>query len=173
MVRAVISSFEIFAGVLAPEVVTKTSMNKVLRVLGRIVLVALLFAVGAIAYSTWSGHTRWYFRVSGQVLVDGHETTGYMHANTDKTLLLVTRTDEARPETYLVFLGATHRVLDCGEWHPLRFLPFPVGDVNPPCTVSIVDPAKVHDRPASANVTTGRNFIEFSSKSGKKVRAQW
>jgi hypothetical protein len=147
-------------------------MNNLLRVLGRIVVVALLVAAVTVAYSAWRGNMSWYFRVNGQVAVDGHETTGYMHANTDKTLLLLTRTDEARPETYLVSLAQPTTVIDCGEWHPVRFLPFPVRE-NPPCTASTVDPGKVHDPPVSVNITTGRNFVEFSTKSGKKVRAQW
>ena len=90
-----------------------------------------------------------------------------------KTILLLTRTDDSRPETYLVSLGPRKTVFDCGEWHPLRFLPFPVGDVNPPCTIFTVDPTKVHDPPTAATPTTGRNFIEFITVSGKKVRAQW
>ncbi len=148
-------------------------MRKLLRTLGTLVLLALLWFAGSLAYSTWRGYAHWYFRVNGQVVVNGHETSGYLHANTDKTLLLLTRTDGSRPETYLVSLGPSKTVLDCGEWHPLRFLPFPVGDVNPPCTVSASDPAKVHDPPTTATLTSGRNFIEFSTASGKKVKALW
>jgi hypothetical protein len=145
-------------------------MKKVCRVLGVILFVGLLFLIGSLAYSTWRGTISWYFRVDGQVVVNGHETTGYMHANTDKTLLLLTRTDDAKAEAYLVSLGPTKTVTDCGEGHPVRFLSFPVE--NPPCSVFNVNPLKIHD-PASANVTTGRNFIEFSTRSGKKVRGQW
>jgi hypothetical protein len=109
-------------------------MKNFLRALGRMAVIAVLFLLAAIVYSTWYGYTRWYFRVDGQVLVNGQKTTGYLHANTDKTILLLTRTDDSRPETYLVSLGQTKTVLDCGEWHPLRFLPFPIGDLNPPCS---------------------------------------
>src|SRR5580765_7363032 len=101
-------------------------MRNLFRALGLIAFLALLVIVGSIAYSTWRGYTRWYFRVDGHVVVNGHETNGYMHANTDKTLLLVTRTDDSKPETYLVWLGPTKTVTDCGEWHPLRFLPVPI-----------------------------------------------
>lgn len=135
-------------------------------------VIAALLLVAAIVYSTWRGYTRWYFRVDGQVLVNGQKTTGYLHANTDKTILLLTRTDDSRPETYLVSLGPTKTIIDCGEWHPLRFLPFPIGGLNPPCSM-FTDPAKIHDPAATATATTGRNFIEFSTTSGKKVRAQW
>jgi hypothetical protein len=148
-------------------------MKRLLRALGAVLFLALLFVAGSLTYSTWRGYTRWYFRVNGQVVVNGRQTSGYLHANTDKTLLMLTRTDEARTETYLISLGTTKRAFDCGEWHPLHFLPSPVGDVNPPCTVYTVDPTKVHDPPTAATPTTGRNFIEFTTASGKKVRAQW
>jgi hypothetical protein len=141
--------------------------------MGVVAFLALLFAVGSIAYSTWRGYTHWYFRVNGQVVVDGHKTSGYLHANPDKTLLILTRTDDTRVESYLVSLGPTKTVFDCGDWHPLRFLPFPVGDVNPPCTVFSVDPAKIRDPPINGTVTAGRNFVEFSTASGKRVRGQW
>jgi hypothetical protein len=148
-------------------------MKKLLRTLGVILFAGLLFAVGSLAYSTWRGHISWYFRVDGQVVVNGRETSGYLHANSQKTILLLTRTDDSRPETYLISLGPTRTILDCGAWHPLRFLPFPVGNVNLPCTASTIDPAKVRDPPDTATVTSGRDFIEFSTASGKKVRGQW
>ncbi|HKV81878.1 MAG TPA: hypothetical protein VJP02_27270 [Candidatus Sulfotelmatobacter sp.] len=147
-------------------------MKTFFHALGRIAFLALLLAVGAIVYSTWRGYIRWYFRVDGQVLVDGQKTTGYLHTNTGKTILLLTRTDNSRPETYLVSLGPTKTIIDCGEWHPLRFLPFPIGDLNPPCS-KFTDPVKIHDPPTTATATAGRKFIEFSTTSGKKVRAQW
>jgi hypothetical protein len=148
-------------------------MKKFIRALGVIVFLSLLLAFASLAYSTWRGYIRWYFRVDGKVLVNARETSGYLHANSQKTILLLTRADDSRPETYLISLGPTKTVFDCGAWHPLRFLPFPVGDVNPPCTVLTVEPTKVHDPPTSGTVTTGRNFIEFSTASGKRVRGEW
>jgi hypothetical protein len=117
-------------------------MKTLLRALGRIAILALLFVIGSIVYSTWHGYMRWYFRVDGQVLVDGQKTTGHLHANTDKTILLLTRTDGSRPETYLVSLGPTKTIIDCGEWHPLRFLPIPIGDQSPPVLGSTSTPQK-------------------------------
>jgi hypothetical protein len=155
------------------SVVTKTVVKKLARALGVVVFLALLIVVGSIAYSAWRGSIGCYFRVGGQVVVNARETSGYLHANSQKTILLLTRTDDSRPETYLVSIGPTKTVFDCGDWHPLRFLPFPVGDVNPPCTVFTVDPAKVHDPPITGTVTTGRNFVEFSTASGKRIRGQW
>jgi hypothetical protein len=144
-------------------------MKTFLRALGTFVFLAVLLLAGATWYSTARGHTRWYFRVNGQLIVNGEKTTGYMHADTQRTLLMLTRTDGLRPETYLVSLGPEKTVFDCGEWHPIRFLPFPVGDVNPPCSVSTVDPAKVHDPPIAATLARGPHLVEFSTLSGKKV----
>jgi hypothetical protein len=148
-------------------------MKKLFRALGGIVFLAFLF----VSYSTWRGYTRWYFRVNGQVVVNGRETTGYLHANTDKTILMLTRTDDSHPETYFISLGSEKAVFDCGGWHPLRFLPTALGDQNPPCPVIIVDPikdpAKFHDPPVRATLQRGARYIEFTTASGKKVRAQW
>ena len=154
-------------------ILRKAMLKNFLRALGRIALLALLLAVASILYSTWRGYIRWYFRVDGQVLVNGQETTGYLHANTEKSILLLTRTDDSRPETYLVTLGPTKTAFDCRQWHPLRFLPFPAGHENPPCSAFTIDPLKVHDPPTTATVNSGRNFVEFSTSSGKKVRGQW
>jgi hypothetical protein len=148
-------------------------MKKVLRSLGSIVFLALIFVAGSLAYSTWRGYIGWYFLVNGQVVVNGRETTGYLHANTDKTLLMLTRTDDSQPETYLVSLGPERAVVDCGEWHPLRFLPFPVGHVNSPCSFFTVDPAKLRDPPVTSTLERRPRYVEFSTASGKKVRAQW
>ena len=147
-------------------------MKSLLRALGTIALLVLLFVAGSLAYSTWRGYTHWYFRGNGQVAVNGQKTSGYMHANTDKTFLILTRTDDSQPESYLISLGPTKTVFDCGEWHPIRFLPLPVGDVNPPCS-SLTDPAKIHDPLVTATLQRGPHFIEFSTASGKKVRGQW
>jgi len=60
-------------------------MKKVFRIVGFIVLAALLLGAFGLLYSTVKGSTTWYFRVNGQVLVDGRQTSGYMHANADRT----------------------------------------------------------------------------------------
>lgn len=147
-------------------------MKKLLSALACIAFAAVLLIACAIAYSTAKGYITWYFRVNGAVTVDGKKTSGYLHANTARTLLLVTRTDESQPETYLVPLRNSEMIIDCGEWHPIRFLPAPIGDVNPPCTRYDV-PTGVRDGPASPTLMTSRRSIAFSTTSGKKVRAEW
>jgi hypothetical protein len=146
-------------------------MKTVLRILGWLVLVAVLVVAGATLYATWKGYTTWYFRVNGRVMVDGRETSGYMHANTQRTILLVTRTDGGWPETYLVRLGDEKSILDCGKWHPTRFLPAPIRDINPPCLST--DATDIRDAPVEETVIRKRRSVEFSTASGKKVRAEF
>jgi len=146
-------------------------MNKALRILGQLILAgAIVFAV-AIAYSTAKGYTTWFFRVNGSVTVDRHPTSGYMHTNAHRTILLVTRTDGSRPETYLVPLSDSKLILDCGAWHPVRFLPNPVGDLNPLCMD--VKSADVIDAPANTSVVRAGRSIQFTTASGKKVKAEF
>jgi hypothetical protein len=147
-------------------------MKKLLRIVGGLSLAGVLVVAGAVLYSTVRGSMTWYFRVNGRVTVDGHKTTGYMHANTQRTILLLTRTDGGRPETYLVPLGERRAIFDCGDWHPVRFLPIAIGDLSPACS-PFTDPAKVVDAPIDKTLVRGRRSVEFSTASGKKVKAEW
>lgn len=148
-------------------------IKRIFQILGVLILAgALLMAAGAI-HSSAKGYWKWYFRVNGRVIVDGAATSGYLHANTQRTLLMVTRTDGSRPETYLVTLEGEKMVIDCGEWHPVRFVPFPVGDVNPPCSDFTVDPAKVVDAPLAKSLVREKTSVGFSTSSGKKIKAEW
>lgn len=111
-------------------------MKKVLRTAGSVALAGLLLGAFALLYSTVRGSSTWYFRVNGHVLVDGRETSGYIHANVDRTILLITTTDGTRSETYLVPITDRAQIQDCGEWTPIRFIPNPIRGANPPCSVS-------------------------------------
>jgi hypothetical protein len=147
-------------------------MRKLLRVLGWIVFLCVFLIAFAIVYSTAKGYTTWCFRVNGVVTVNGIKTSGYLHANTKRTFLFLTRTDEGRPETYLVPLQRSDWIIDCGNWHPIRFLPLPIGDVNPPCS-GYDTPTGVRDPPANLAVATSRRSVEFYTASGKKIKAEW
>lgn len=147
-------------------------MKKALRTVGSTVLAGFLLGALALLYSTVKGSTTWYFRVDGQVLVDDRETAGYMHANADRTILLVTRTDRKRAETYLVPVVDRAAIRYCGDWSPVRLMPNPVRVVNPPCSAS-TDPANISDAPISSTLIREGRFVSFSTVSGKKVKAQW
>lgn len=144
-------------------------MKTVLRTLGWIAFAAFILVASGVVYSTATGRLDWYFRVNGVVTINGQKSSGYLHTNTQRTILLITRTDASRPETYLVAV-LERTIAHCGDWHPVRFLPFAVGGANPLCTV---DPATVLDPPLNASAVTGRRSIEFSTASGKKVKAEW
>ncbi len=148
-------------------------MEKLLHVLGRVLIVGIVLFATAVVYATMRGSIDWYFRADGQVLVDGKKTSGYMHTNTERTVLLITRADGSRPETYLVPTKQGPPILDCGMWHPVRFLPFPVGRAGPPCGMAAPDPAKLADAPVAAGPVYSRRSIEFSTASGRRVKAEW
>ena len=147
-------------------------MKSPFQILGWLIVLGILLVVGATVYSTARGYTTWYFRVNGRVMVDEHQTTGYMHANTQQTILLITRTDGPRKETYLVPIGKSRTIFDCGDWHPVRFLPFAVGGVSQTCS-PFTDPATVVDAPIDKTLVRERRSVEFSTASGKKIRAEF
>jgi hypothetical protein len=147
-------------------------MKKLLRVLRWAFPIGILWFVGSMVYLTARGRMTWYFRVNGVVTVNGESTSGYLHANTTRTLMLVTRTDSGRPKTYLVPLRDNEMIIDCGDWHPIRFLPIPVGGANPPCA-GYDTPAKSTDVPTSLTRVTSRRSVEFTTESGKKVKAEF
>ena len=86
--------------------------------------------------------------------------------------MLLTRTDGPRKETYLVPLGDARTILDCGDWHPVRFLPTAPGDVHP-YPVNIGNPSAVMDAPIDKTLVRRRSSIEFSTVSGKKIIAEF
>ena len=147
-------------------------MKRLVRILGWLILAGMMLAAFSLVYSTAKGYMTWFFRVNGQVTVDGHKTAGYMHANTERTILLLTRTDGLRKETYLVPLGEGRNIFDCGDWHPIRFLPIAMGDLGPGCS-PFADPAKVIDAPINKTLVHRRSSIEFLTASGKKIKAEW
>jgi hypothetical protein len=148
-------------------------MGKILHLLGHAILGSALVLAMAVVYSTAKGRATWYFRVNGSVTVDGCPTGGYMHANTGRTVLLITRTDGTRPETYLVTLAAGGPILDCGAWHPIRFLPNVVGDLSSRCLAMKVKPAGRSDSPAGTTLVRAGRSIEFTTTSSRKVKAEW
>ena len=147
-------------------------MKTVFRIAGSIALAGFFLGGFALLYSTVKGSTHWYFRANGQVFVDGRPTSGYLHANVDRTILLVTRTDGEKAETYLVPVADRAAIRDCGEWSPVRFIPNPVRDSNPLCSTS-TDLAKIPDAPISSTLIREGRFVSFSTASGKKIKAQW
>src|SRR5215469_5343808 len=65
---------------------------------GSIALAVPLPGVFRLLYPTVKGSRTWYFRVNGQVLVDGRQSLGYMHANVDRTIRLIPVMGGGNPE---------------------------------------------------------------------------
>lgn len=147
-------------------------MKKLVRIVGVVLLLGILLLVFALVYTTVKGQTAWYFRVNGVITVNGQETTGYLHANSQRTILLITRTDGKKNETYLVPVTNRAVIMDCGDWNTVRFLPIPVGDLSPPCS-AFTNPERVLDPSIPATLVQERRSISFSTASGKKIKAEW
>lgn len=147
-------------------------MRKLTQILAALLSIGLAVVAVGLAYSTVKGYTTWYFRMSGVVTVDGHETSGYLHASADRTILLVTRTDGKKAETYLVPVAGRAAIWDCGEWTPVRFFPNPVGDLPSRC-FAMTNSAKISDAPISSTLVREGRFVSFSTASGKNVKAEW
>jgi hypothetical protein len=147
-----------------------TGLKKLAKFLGWLLIISAVVVVSILVHSTMAGTTQWFFRVNGHVTVNGRETSGYMHANTRRTFLLVTTTDGPKPETYVVPLISI-KMWDCGSWHPIRFLPVPIGAWHP-CNLP-ADSAKVADPALPKTLVCRQQSIEFTTTSGRKVRAEW
>ena len=90
---------------------------------------------GGLTYSTLHGYMVWWLWSNGSVAVDGNRH-GYIHINKQQSAVIITRTDSTPRQSYLVALSGRRWMIHCGEWYAPRFPDFPVGDVNPPCSIS-------------------------------------
>jgi hypothetical protein len=87
---------------------------------------------------------------------------------------MVTRTDLSPSQSYLVGLSERPELIHCGRWHAPRFFAFPVGDVNPPCSIfSNGRDLPEADNPKSSTLMVGPQSVEFYTTQGKKITAFW
>lgn len=144
-----------------------------LKIIRTLLTVAAILLVVALVNSAVNGHTFWLLPAGGSVLVDG-KPGGYLHTDWKNNVWVVTRTDIEPSESYLVNLSREHSVADCGAFRPTRFLPYPVGDVNPPC-MGFEDVYKLEhaDLPDPSSESMQAHQIEFSTRSGKRVKITW
>ena len=137
------------------------------------VAIATAVVLLPMAYSTWHGYTTWWFRSSGSVRVDGH-TNGYLHRNRDRSAIMLTRTDGTRKQSYLVRTHGRGVIIHCGEWAAPQFPAFPIGDVNPPCSIfSSGDTDKGYDVAIGSTLSVTGNHVAFSTESGRRIEAHW
>jgi hypothetical protein len=149
-------------------------VRRSLKAVGTVIFAFLLLIVVAVAYSTTHGYATWWLRVfNGNVAVDGVRS-GYLHRNSAHSAVIITRTDLSPAQSYLVGLSDRRWLIYCGEWHAPRFLAFPIGDVNPPCSgFRNSSDMQTADNPVSSTLKTGPRFVEFQTVQGKKVTASW
>ena len=149
-------------------------MSGLLKVVGTIVLAFLLLILAAGVYSTTHGYTTWWLQVSsGNVAANGVRC-GYLHRNWAHSAVIITRTDLSPAQSYLVGLFDRRWLIHCGEWHAPHFVAFPIGDVNPPCSI-FVNGSEMQkaDNPESSTVTVRSDFVEFYTIQGKRITASW
>jgi hypothetical protein len=130
-----------------------------------IILVALLMV-----HDTVEGRIGWFVLSPANVIVDGVPQSGYLHRARNRPFFLLTRTDDTKRHTYLVTLGPERHVIDCGDWSTGRWWSVPMGgNVNPPCSAF----SEERDPALFATFKDGLGFLEFWTRSGKRVRAEW
>jgi len=133
---------------------------------------ALLIAAG-LAYSTIHGYASWWFWSNGTVTVDGSRH-GYIHVNKQHSAAIITRTDSSPPQSYLVVLSGKKWTIHCGQWHAPRLPAFPIGDVNPPCSIfSSGGDSPTADNPVVGTLKGGPRSVEFQTMQGRRVSASW
>jgi hypothetical protein len=149
-------------------------VRRLLKVLGAVVFALFLLIVFAFSYSTTHGYMMWWLPVpSGNVAVNGVRS-GYLHRNSAHSAVMVTRTDLSPSQSYLVGLSERPELIHCGRWHAPRFFAFPVGDVNPPCSIfSNGRDLPEADNPKSSTLMVGPQSVEFYTTQGKKITAFW
>jgi hypothetical protein len=84
------------------------------------------------------------------------------------------RTDSNPRQSYLVALSGRKWLIHCGEWHAPRLPAFPIGDVNPPCSIfNNGAELPTADNPIVGTLKAGPHSVEFQRLQGRKVSASW
>jgi hypothetical protein len=146
---------------------------KVFKAIGGVLVFLVILITFALAYSTKNGFTTWWFWSGGSVTVDGVRS-GYLHRSWDRAAVIITRTDSKPSQSYLVWVPGKKFLIHCGEWHAPRLPAFPIGDVNPPCSVlSNGSNMPTADNPVDSTLIGRPGSVEFYTVQGKKVTASW
>jgi hypothetical protein len=144
-----------------------------LKAVGLLLFVFALLIAAGLTYSTTHGYMGWWFCSSGSVVIDGSRH-GYMHINKQRSAVIITRTDSNPHQSYLVTLSGRKWMIHCGEWHAPRLPAFPIGDVNPPCSIfSNGADLPTADNPIVDTLKTEPRSMEFQTMQGRKVSASW
>lgn len=144
-----------------------------MKVAGLLVFAFALLVGADLTYSTIHGYMIWWLWSMGPVAVDGSRQ-GYIHINREHSAAIITRTDCHPPQSYLVALARKHWIIHCGKWQAPQFPAFPIGDVNPPCSIfSNGAGLPTADDPIIDTLKVGPRSVEFHTIRGHRVSASW
>jgi hypothetical protein len=152
---------------------TGWNRTKLVKVGGLLLFAWVLFFAAGLTYSTTHGYMSWWFLASGPVIVDGSRH-GYIHLNKRHSAVIITRTDSKPRHSYMAALSEQKWIVLCGEWHAPQVPAFPIGDVNPPC--SIFDNSAdlpTADIPIIATLKAGPRSVQFQTIQGHTISASW
>ncbi len=138
-----------------------------------IALVGIAVLAIPFAYSTLHGYMTWWFWRKAAVTVNGR-LDGFLHQRLDNAAVIITRTDTSPHQSYLVTLSRRKFLIRCGEWSARKFVAFPIGDVNPPCSVfsNGADDSNADNGVFTTLLVQG-NSVAFTTTSGKRIAAIW
>ena len=135
-----------------------------------------LFAA-VITHEVFSPYTAWYFVVpNARITLDGRRQPGWLHRGNHREALFLTRRDEGRAESYLIWVPHDRQgiVWSCGTWTAPRFPAFPIGDVNPPCWMFSASEAPLPKPTLPVrNLVAQPGSVEFTADDGSRLRASW
>jgi len=141
------------------------------------VVLAIVLAIVAIStlsvYSTGRRYNTWWFRRMSTVRVNGIEN-GFMHRRWNNDVVIITRTDTAPHQSYLVVLSGDRFLIHCGDWSAPSFPIFPINHVNAPCSFfrnGANDPKA--DNGIVKTLIIQPQSVEFTTVSGKRIKASW
>ena len=145
-------------------------MTRLLKLLVLLGLLPILLVAALLVHETTAGRIGWFVLSPANVIVDGVPHSGYLHRAHNRPYFLLTRTDDTTLHTYLIALRPQRFLIDCGNRSAGRWWFVPMGgDINPPCSGF----SKERDPALFPTFNQGLGLVEFWTRSGKKVRAEW
>lgn len=148
------------------------AVRRAVKLFGRGLLAFLLLVILAVGYSTTQRHATWWRRVPNAAIAVNGIRAGYLHQNCTHSRVIITRTDLSPPQSYLVDISDRRWLIHCGDWHAPKFVIFPIGHVNAPCSIFGNDSPRA-DHAEFSTLVVHPGFIEFSTVQGKHVTASW
>jgi hypothetical protein len=152
--------------------------NTTVRSSLKIATISFLVLLGVVVvHGMFSPYTSWYFVVpNARLTVDGRKVKGWLHRGNHRETLFLTRRENGKAESYLIWAPRDRKgmVWNCGDWTAPRFPTFPIGDLNPPCSIFSASnaPASKSSLPAR-DLVVGTSFVEFAADDGSRIKVSW